>query len=77
MKQDVKLSKQVLFQLLANDHVITRISASAECQKLGIFIKEAENILQEIASRTDIGISAFNAEMVLRVRRGEFPGKTL
>ena len=77
MKHDVELSKKVLFQLLAYDRIITRISASAECLKLGVFIKEAEDILQDIASRTDIGISAYNAEMVLRVWRGEFPGKTL
>ena len=77
MKGDIELSKQVLSSLITYDCITTQISASTECLKLGIFIKEAESVLQKISSRTDIGISAYNAEMVLRVWNSEFPGKTL
>ena len=77
LEKDLDMAKEVYKHLLNHDCITTKISASSECLKLGIYINEAEQILEEISKRNDIGTRRLNAEMVLRVWRGEFPGKTL
>ena len=77
LEEDLDMAKEVYEQLLAHDCITTKISAASECLKLGIYTSKAEQILEEISKREDIGIRRFNAEMVLKVWRGEFPGKTL
>lgn len=75
--EDMDLAMAVYKNLLTRACVTTRISSSAECLKLGIYVDKAVEVLEELSKRTDIGIRRLNAEMVLRVWRGDFPGKTL
>jgi hypothetical protein len=77
LEKDLDMAKEVYKHLLGHDGITTKISASSECLKLGLYISEAEQILEEMSKRKDIGTRRLSAEMVLRVWRGEFPGKTL
>jgi len=77
LKIDLELAKLVYKELLSYDCVITRLTAAGECLSLGIYIEEALRILTEMSNRGDIGIRSFEAELTLKVWRGEVPGKTL
>ena len=74
---DLELAKVVYKELLAHDCIITRVNAASKCLSLKIYIEDALRVLTEMASRCDIGIKSFEAELALRVWRGEIPGKTL
>ena len=77
LEKNLDMAKEVYGYLIHYDCVETQMSSSAECLKLGIYIDEAEQILEKISARDDIGILSFDAEMVLRVWRGEVPGSKL
>jgi hypothetical protein len=77
LRKDLELAKVVYEELLVADCAVTRVNAASECLSLGIYIDEAVRVLTEIANRPDIGIKSFEAELTLRVWRGEVPGKTL
>jgi len=77
LKDDIELAKVVYDGLLEYDNITTKTSAAASCLKLGIYVNRAEQTLEEISRRNDIGIRRGNAEMTLMVWRGDVPGKTL
>jgi len=77
LSKDIELAKEVYGHLLIHHCITTKISSASECLRLNIYVDKAVEILEEISNRTDIGVRRTNAEMVLRVWRGEFPGKTL
>lgn len=77
LENNLEQAKEVYSYLLDYDNITTRTEAASACLKLGIYTIEAEKTLEEIAKKNDIGIRRLNAEMVLRVWRGEFPGTTL
>jgi uncharacterized protein YlxP (DUF503 family) len=53
------------------------ISAATNSLKYNVNIDKAKKILKDSSKRKDIGISALNAEMALKVYNGEIPGKKL
>ena len=75
--EDIILAQDVYKALLDYDNITTRTSAAAACLKLGIFERKAVQVLEDMAKDKNSGILGHNAEMVLRVWNGEFPGKTL
>ena len=77
LSRDIILAKKVYRVLLNYDNITTRTEAAAACLKLGIFEDKAVQTLESISKRTDIGVRRLNAEMIIRVWRGEFSGKTL
>ncbi|NLB81904.1 MAG: hypothetical protein GX800_09940 [Clostridiaceae bacterium] len=77
LAHDIELAQEVYGILLDYDNITTRTEAAAACLKLSIHKNKAVQVLEELSKRNDIGIRRLNAEMTLRVWRGEFPGKTL
>lgn len=67
MKDDSELAKELLHSLLWHQNVNVRTWAAADALKLKILRTEAIAVLRQIASRNDIGILRFNAEMALKV----------
>ena len=75
--------REFIFNVLLK-HSSDRVksNAAAQCLSLGINIEEAKNVLSEVSKKLnsdelDERLTAFNAEMCLRVYNGEFPGKKL
>jgi hypothetical protein len=77
VKDDLTLAEEVYSRLLLHDCVTTRVWAASDCLRLGIFVQEAVRVLEEISKRDDLGMISFDADMALRVWRGEFPGRSL
>lgn len=77
LQENTSLAKEVYGALLKSECVTSRSISAAECLRIGIFIEEAEETLETIGQRDDIGIRSFNAKMALKIWRGEIPGKTL
>lgn len=77
LKDDLELAKYVYGELFKSDCIRSRCHAAVDCLRLGIHINEAEQILEELSQRDDIGITRTGCEMALKVWRGEVPGKTL
>ena len=77
LSKDIELAKQVYSILLDNDCITTRAISSAECLRLGIHIEKSIKKLEEISKMLDIGITRFEAEMTLKIWRGEIKGKHL
>lgn len=67
LKENIEVAKKIFPQLLKNESINVKGIASAHCLILGIYIEEAERILQEIASDKENGILGFEAEMTLKV----------
>lgn len=67
LEKNIDVAKQVLPSLFNYENVEVRSIVSAHCLALGIFIKEAEEILNSIANDKKNGIFSFNAEMTLKV----------
>ena len=77
LKDDLELAKIVYGELFKSDCMRSRCHAAVDCLRLGIHISEAEQILDELSQRDDIGITRLGCEMALKLWRGEIPGKTL
>ena len=77
LSRDIDLAKKVYKVLLEYDNITTKTEAAAACLKLGIHEDKAIQTLESISKRNDIGVRRLNAEMVIRVWKGEFPGRTL
>ena len=75
--KDENLCNEVYSVLLNSDNEVTLLTASTECLKLNIFIEKAESNLKKLIDRKDLGIISFNAEMTLKVWKGEVTGKKL
>ena len=71
------LAERVYCCLLKESCPRTQAHAASECLRMGIYIQEAEQILEKLARREDIGITALGAEYTLKVWRGEISGKSL
>lgn len=66
-----------IFQiLLDSEDCSVKLYAAVHCLKYGLHISQAESILMQISLVED-AFAAFDAEMALKVWRGEIPGKTL
>ena len=70
------LAKEAFSQLLAHESVSVRLSAAAACLKYGICVDPAVEVLRTIEAGDD-KMSAFTAEMTLKVWQGHFPGHSL
>jgi len=77
LEQDIDLAKKVYSRILESEIPTAQIIASADCLRLNIYVDEAQKKLEELSKRDDIGIISFNAEMALKIWRGEVPGKKL
>jgi len=69
--KDVELAEEIYDHLLEHPCITVKISSSFQCLKLNIYVDRSVSILEKLAQRTDIGVRSFNAEMCLRVWRGE------
>ena len=66
-----------IFQtLLDAEDCSVKLYAAVHCLKYGLHISQAESILTQISLGED-SFAAFDAEMALKVWRGEIPSKTL
>ena len=67
LSENLEIAKEIFPTLLKYDNVEVKTIASSHCLMLGIYIKEAEEILQNIANDEKNGIFSLNAEMTLKV----------
>lgn len=75
--EDLKLAEEIYGLLLEHSCISVKIACAFQCLKLDIYVDKSVNILDKLTKRTDIGIRRLDAEMCLRVWRGEFSNKTL
>ena len=73
--QNKDLAVQVLMQVMDSDNDKARSIAAADAIRLDIMVKQAVDVLEEVAKRSDI--IGFEAKTALKIWRGEYPGKTL
>jgi hypothetical protein len=71
MKEDKEFAKDILDILMVNPEPNVKIWAFGIAMDIDYKVNEAENILTEISNTTELGILSFNAEMSLKVRKGE------
>ncbi|MCM3410200.1 hypothetical protein [Metabacillus litoralis] len=71
MKEDKDFAKEILDILMVNPEANVKIWACGIAMDIDYQANEAENILKEISNTTGLGILSFNAEMSLKVRKGE------
>lgn len=65
----------IMSRLMENDDPSVRLEAAANALRLNLCIEKAEEVLEQL---TTVGRNiSFDAEMTLRVWRGEFPGNHL
>ena len=67
LEKNLEIAKETLPLLFEHENVEVRAIASAHCLALGICVKEAEEILKEIANNEKYGIFSFTAQMTLKV----------
>jgi len=75
--EDLKLAEEIYDLLLEHSCITVKILSAVQCLKLNIYVGRSVEILEKLTQRTDIGIKRFDAEMCLRVWRGEVPNRTL
>lgn len=73
--QNPDLAMQVLMQVMNSDNDKARSIAAADAIRLNIMVKQAIDVLEEVAKRSDI--IGFEAKTALKVWRGKYPRKTL
>lgn len=66
LEKDHVFAETILNDLLQHDNYLVRICAAAHALGLNISVDNAQNILDEISKRTDIGIIRLEAEMTLK-----------
>ncbi|MFJ7976756.1 hypothetical protein ACIQZI_13820 [Peribacillus sp. NPDC096379] len=71
MKEDKEFAKDILDILMINPEPNVKIWACGIAMDIDYKAYEAENILTEISNTTELGILRFNAEMTLKVQKGE------
>lgn len=68
LEKNLELAKDSLPSLFLSENEIVRVKAAASCIALGIFVKDAKTILEEV-ERVGDNINSFNAKMTLEVWR--------
>lgn len=68
MENDLELAMKSLPELFSSENEIVRVKAAASSIALGIFVKEAKAVLEEVG-RVGNNINSFNAKMTLEVWR--------
>lgn len=66
-----------LIKQLDSKEVGVRLTSASHCLKLGIAVSKAIKTLKKISKNKKYGILSFDAEMVLRVYRGEILNRKL
>jgi len=69
LEENLDVARSVLPLLFRNENTDTRTLAAAHCLALNVFVKEAEEVLETVASDAAGGIFAFNARMTLKAWR--------
>jgi hypothetical protein len=75
LAKDKELAEQVLSQVMICNTDKARSIAAADSLRLNILTDKAVEVLKDVAKRGDI--IGFESEMVLKIWRGEVPGKAL
>lgn len=68
MENDLELAMKSLPELFSSENEIVRVKAAAASIALGIFVKEAKAVLEEVG-RVGNNINSLNAKMTLEVWR--------
>jgi len=69
-EKDIDLAKEILMPLLEHENFSVKANAAADCLRLGICIKSAEEVLEKMSKEK--GIIGFNAEICLGLwQKGE------
>jgi hypothetical protein len=76
INNNVETAKEVYKTLLNSKNALTLINASTNCLRIGILEEKAISILENL-SKMSLGEDSFNAKIVLKVYRGEYPGSHL
>lgn len=76
LHNNIEIAKEVYKVLLSSKNELTLVNVSANCLRLGILVDEAVTVLENI-DKYSKGEDSFNAMMVLKVYRGEYPGEQL
>ncbi len=71
LKEDKEFAKDILDILMVNPEPNVKIWACGIALDIDYKAYEAEKILTELSNTTELGILSFNAEMSLKVRKGE------
>jgi len=82
IKNNREMFMEVYCFLLKSDNKKVQVSAAVDCLNSDVYIEEALEILNEVSQEVnsdelDERLTAFSAEMALRIYNGEFPGKKL
>ena len=75
LSQNRDLAIEVFSTIMNSDNDKAKSIAAADSIRMNIMLEQATTVLEELAKRNDF--VGFEAELVLRIWKGEFPGKTL